>query len=99
MRLGGLTLRTWGSGQHAIDLLSKILERDCARDRDRRLFLSGPTSRSHQNKTGGAMKSPSVRLLAILENGFEILPFVETLGKRRLVQAKHLRVTFERSRV
>ena len=58
-----------------------------------------PDDRPYQNKAGGAMKSPPVRLLAILENGFEILPLVETLGEHRLVQADHLRVPFERSRV
>ena len=99
MRPSGLSLGAWGSGQHAIDLLGKILERDCAGDRDRRLFLGRSTDRPYQNKAGGAMKSPPVRLLAILENLFEILPLVETLGKHCLVHANHLRVTFERSRV
>jgi hypothetical protein len=80
-----LSLGTRGSGQHAIDLLSKILEWDRARDRDCRLFLSGPTGRSHKNKTWSAVESPPVRLLAIPENGFEIFPIVETLGKRRFV--------------
>src|SRR4029077_1840488 len=97
--LGGFSLRAWVSGQHAINLLGKLVERECAGDRDRRLFLSGPTCCSHQNKTGGAMKTPPVCLLAILENGFEILPLVEALIKRRLIQADYLRITFEGSRV
>ncbi len=45
------------------------------------------------------MKSPPVRFLAISENGFEIFSFVETLGKRRLIQAHRLCVTFEQSRI
>jgi hypothetical protein len=85
VRLYACSLGAWSCGQHAIDLLGKLVERDCARDCDCRLFISGPTSRPHQDKAWGAMKSPSVRLLAILENGLKILPFVETLGKGRLI--------------
>ena len=73
MRLDGLSPGARGSGQHAINLLGKILKRDCAGDRDRWLFLGRSTDRPYQNKAGGAMKSPPVRLLAILENRFEIL--------------------------